>query len=388
MEKTTPAAAATPAKTGNAETPADEEPSLRESAVRAIINESIANFQQKISKEIAKAIDESVKNTFAGFSQTFMDNFEGKQQNQRELIANVKNQMGEARNEIQKSFEEVKALFPDKTSQAKEEEEGEILRALPEKLSEARRWLQDIQKKLSEISNEIQTQKEAIPDEDENTELPPIDANGAAKAAVSLAEMSAHISKMSEGLFSALEKVSGMGPRFQNVPDKIDTASRQLDGIAIQLSNSIASLTAPDGAMARFSDSANRLAAMASDSVNRLEGTISGAETRLAESHKSLEGLVRRLSDGLDTPRMIRDEVVPKLGSFFDKVADSVKGLSDRVTGLKDQIDQIGDVSKFQEKALLAIRFGEVCKRLQEEFDKSLGQIDPPSPQTGSTDGN
>ena len=382
VDNKTPAESNSPAKDGTPETTVEETPPLRESTVRKIVDESIANFQQRIGAKIENSIAESVKTTFSSFSTDFMKNFEGKLKNQRELIVNVKNQMSAAREEIEAGFS------AQDSQQAKED--GEILRSLSAKLLGDEDRLHGIQDQLADLNKELRAQREPVPadDEDADAKLPPIDAEGAAQAAVSLASISTNISKMSDSLLAALEKVSGMGPCFQDVPDKINAASDRLNDIATRLSSSISSFTAPDGAMERFSKSASQFATMASDSVDRLTTSVSGAETRLSEKQKTLEDLVRRLSNGLDAPRMIRDEVVPKLGSFFDNVAASVKGLSDRIEGLKEQMDRVGDVSKFQGKALLAIRFGEVCKRLQEEFDKSLGQIDPPSPQPGSTDGN
>ncbi len=229
-----------------------------------------------------------------------------------------------------------------------------------------------VQEKVIGIANYLESDNG---DEAANDES----GNDLENAAGKLVDLSKSLTKLSNGVIDFLDRSEGLARQLEDTPKQLEQLSSSIDNSSSRLKSFVDDLSNPEGQIGQFANNVNRLGERIEQSLSSVDEAVKQAEGTLFAKQDDLEKLIRQLSDGLDTPRMIRDEVVPKLGSFFDSVAASVKGLSGRIEGLKEQMDRVRDVSKFQEKALLAIRFGEVCKRLEEEFDKSLGQIDPPS---------
>ena len=114
-------------------------------------------------------------------------------------------------------------------------------------------------------------------------------------------------------------------------------------------------------------------------SVETIQSTIRSAETCLQSKQAELEQLAVELRDAIDVPHVIREEVVPKLETFFGSVSESVNGLSERLSDLKERMASVGDLAEFRKKAELALQFGEACKQLQASFDAACKNIEKTS---------
>ena len=313
----------------------DERPAITETDVRRIVTEALGNPPKD-----------------------FWDSFEKKV---RGIVVNASSGPFD---QLKKKLNEILRMFEDSA--------GDLDKQAKARVDDLKESLASVRDSVNGIANYL---------ESDNGDEAANDESGAdlESAAGTLATLSRSLNVLSNGVVDFIDRSEGIAKQLEDTPNQLEQLSSSIENSSSRLKSFVDDLSDPEGRIGQFANNVNRLGERIEQSLSGVDEAVKQAEGTLSAKQDDLEKLISRLSDGIDAPRMIRDEVVPKLGSFFDNVAASVKGLSDRLEGLKEQMDRVGDVSKFQEKALLAIRFGEVCKRLQKEFEDSLTHIDAPS---------
>ncbi len=238
---------------------------------------------------------------------------------------------------------------------------GDILNPITTNLNAIKNTVESMEKTLTSLNN-------AMTLDDPSQEM--------GVAAKALAEISEGLRNLS-GSATQMVKTNEALRQLQQLPANIE------NGLTL-LADPMERLTDSNGPVSQFlaqvdglRNDVNQSLGTINDTVQKAKEALQQRQTELVEGQGHIQELIQGLSDSLNAPKMIRDEVVPKLGEFFGSVKASVDGLSKNLDGLKQDLSKIRDLSDFQKKALLAIKFGEACKSLQAAFDKALSETGP-----------
>lgn len=319
---------------------------LTEEHVRAIVKEAtasaMAGLTESIQGALRKVVEEAVKKSGKAIEASVGASVDGKLQNQTDLTKNV-----------QKSTNELKAALQDL-------QEG--LRS--GRGSEERRF-GDLQTGVASIAKRIGALEKTI--QDRKPDDVPVDAEGVAEAAASLARMSTTIEEMSNSVVT----IAGVGP---DTVAQLQESAREIRESAKQFELCIELVADKDGRLGQLQQTIDALSSQAAKACTDVSERLRLAEGVLAERQTELASLVLQMNDLLSVPKTFQDEVVGRMERIIESMSSSVGGLASQLEDVKKRLDGIGDINQFREKAMLSVSFAEAAKRLQSAFEQSMDQ--------------
>ena len=320
---------------------------LTEERVREIVKETMSSSMKDLSesmeKTLRKVVEDAVKKSGKAIEESVGASVDGKLQNQTNLTKNV-----------QKNTTELKTALRD------------LQEGLRSGGNSDERRFGDLKAAVDSVATRIGALEKAI--QDRNPDETPVDAEGVAEAAASLARMSKTIEEMS----SSVVEIAGVGPdtvaRLQESANEIKESAKQFE-FCVEL------VADKDGRLGRLKQTIDELSNQAAKACSDVGERLRQAEGALASRQTELEALVRQMNDLLSAPRTFQDEVVVRMEKILATLAESVGGLAGGLEDVRKRLDGIGNLSEFREKALLSVSFAEAAKRLQSAFEQSMSQV-------------
>ena len=323
-------------------------PTLTDSKVREIVKEELDGFSQRMKQAIRDEMVAALKNAGLPKAEKPIDeSIRGKLTSTEGKVTNLKR-------ELLSRFDAVDQAIKSGGSQLNNNN-NELLARIDDATSK----LLKIQ--IAESSNEESS------NEDETETI--------LSAAENLSNLNTNLEQLGKSILAFCDKSSWLGKQLSQAPTELSNAVAAWEKIESSMTGFLADLEGKSGNLGKFNESVRKLSDSIATSVDSVQNTIRGAEARLAEKQREVEAFAKDFATALDSQRLIRDEVVPTLGKFFDSINQSIAALSARIDQFREQLQLVDIVQNQQEKALLAMKFAETIKRAEKAFDAALTEV-------------
>ena len=301
-------------------------PPLTEEKVRKIVEESISKTMKELAKSmedgIRKTVDAAVQKSGKSIEESVGKKVEGKLQNLRDQITHLKNKAKELGDTLQ-------------THCNKFHSDGEYAK----RIAEVKSTVDGVNERLDKL--------DAVSGNGPDDATEEVDVEGAANAAVSLARMSEAITAMSDSVVNIATEGSDTAERLETAAESVKQSIGKIENCRKN----------------------------AAEVCARIEGKLQKAEEDLTKRQNALADLVMQMNDLLSIPQTFQNEVVGRMEKVLETISKSVKSLDDQLQEVKERLSAIGDLSGFQQKAMLSVSFAEAAKSLQTAFEKSMNQV-------------